>query len=156
MDDATFGNLTYEYGWVGAYSYVFFGHTVTVRLFVPCDEGDDIESAQRAAFTRFDSAKSHLVLQAQRGIYEYYLSIVDEYRERLGSEFADTRAPVLAREDDIQTLVTPTELVVQQSFGTDERVIGLLFDCSWEPSLGLAVKFVDEVIDDVGTQDIVL
>jgi hypothetical protein len=156
MDDITFGNLTYEDGWVGAYSYVFFGDTVTVKLFVPCDEGDDIENAQRAAFTRFDTAKSRLVSQAQHAIYEYYLSIVDEYRERLGSEFADTRAPILSAEDDIRKLVTPTELIVQQSLGTEERVIGLLFDCSWEPSLGLAVKFVDETIDEAGTQDIVL
>ena len=50
----------------------------------------------------------------------------------------------------------PTEIVVQQSFGAEERVIGLLFRCTWEPELGLAVKIVNEEIEEVGTQDIVL
>lgn len=123
---------------------------------MPCDEGDDIEAAQRAALTHFDAAKPRLLLEAQHAIYRYYRGIVDEYRGRLGETLADARAPVLSNPDDIQALVTPTELIVQQSFGTEERVIGLLFDCAWEPSLGLAVKFVNETLDAVGTQDIVL
>ncbi|WP_407665834.1 DUF6985 domain-containing protein [Mycolicibacterium aubagnense] len=35
-------------------------------------------------------------------------------------------------------------------------MIGLLFDCTWEPELGVAVKFVDETVAEVGPQDIVL
>jgi hypothetical protein len=151
-----FGDLSYQDGWAGTYCYPFFGHDVTVKLFVPCDEGDDIEATQSAALTRFDAAKPRLVLEAQHAIYRYYRAIADDYRGRLGSALADTRAPVLSNPDDLQALVTPTELIVQQSFDTGHRVIGLLFDCTWEPSLGLAVKFVNETLDAVGTQDIVL
>jgi hypothetical protein len=48
-------------------------------------------------------------------------------------------------------------MIIQRSF-TDprERVVGLLFDCSWDVSLGLAVKFINEHLSEVGTQDIVL
>ncbi|WP_425557580.1 DUF6985 domain-containing protein [Herbaspirillum huttiense] len=35
-------------------------------------------------------------------------------------------------------------------------MVGVLFQCTWEPELGLAVKFVNEEVEEVGTQDIVL
>ena len=89
-------------------------------------------------------------------IFDYYLDNVEEYREKLGPEFADEMAPNIDGLDQLVPLIKPTELIVQQSFSSGDRIVGLLFTCSWEPELGLAVKFVNELIEEVGTQDIVL
>jgi len=156
MDDATFGRIEYDYDWRGEYSYSIFGNTYKVELVIPCDEGEDFESDQRQAFDNFRRDEANLVKLAQRAIYEHYLDIVDEVRERVGPDRADQVAPRITDEQDMARLVTPTELLVQRSFSPDERIIGLMFDCTWDPGLGLAVKFENEAVAEVGPQDIVL
>jgi hypothetical protein len=133
-----------------------FGQAFLTRLVVPCDEGEQIEQSQREDFIKFDAQKEDLIDKAEAAIFDYYLGIVDEYRERVGAEFADRTAPEIDEISQLRTLIDPTETIIQQSFGEDERIVGLLFDCSWDPSLGLAVKFVNERLDEVGVQDIVL
>ncbi len=94
---------------------------------------------------------------AEHAIFAYYRDNLPELRARFGPQFADQWAPEIASADDLSRLVTPSELIIQESFEEPpERVVGLMFVCTWEPSLGLAVKFVDERLNGVGTQDIVL
>lgn len=156
LHDELFGELSYEYGWVRNYFISFFNETVPVQLVIPCDEGDEIEPAQRIAFTRFDTNKDLYMHQAEEKIYEHYQSVCEEYRERFGVEFADKLAPIIREQREIKPLVKPTQVVIQQTFGSSERVVGLLLTCSWEPELGLAVKFVGDTVSEVGPQDIVL
>ncbi|WP_071849853.1 hypothetical protein [Duganella sp. HH105] len=156
LHDDVLGDLSYEYGWIRPYRVQFAGSMTDIQLVVPCDEGDSIEDAQRAAFTEFDTAKNLYAQQAETAIYHHYLSACAEYRERFGPDFADQMAPIIIEQRQIVPLITPTQLIIQQSFSTGDRVVGLLYMCSWEPELGLAVKFVNGSIDEVGTQDIIL
>jgi len=156
MKDDVMGQMSYEYGWVRNYSIPFFGESVDVQLVVPCDEGDEIEEAQRAAFLHFDANKSLYMQQTQEAIFNHYLEVCEEYRERLGGQFADKMAPIVTEEIQLKPLIKPTQVIIQQSFSSNQRVVGVLFDCSWEPELGLAVKFVNSDLDEVGPQDIVL
>jgi hypothetical protein len=134
-----------------------FGNTVAVSLFIPCDEGNEIEAFQREAFAEFQAHKDAMCACAEKAIFDYYQRILPDCRARFGLEFADRLAPEIALPSELGCLVTPTEVIIQRSF-TDppERVVGLLFDCTWDTSLGLGVKFVDGSLDEVGTQDIVL
>lgn len=94
---------------------------------------------------------------AEDAIFTYYRENLPGLRARFGPEYSDQSAPEIASADGLSCLVTPSEVVIQESFGAPiERIVGLLFDCSWEPGLGLAAKFVDERLCGVGTQDIVL
>jgi hypothetical protein len=156
LQDDVLGKLAYDYGWTREYTYPLMGRTVAVTLVIPCDDGAKIEEAQREAFARFDASKDRLMISVERSIFDYYRSICDAYRERLGVEFADARAPKIHDIGQLASLVNPTELIVQQSFKSGARIIGLLFRCSWDPELGLAVRLVDEQVDEVGAQDIVL
>ena len=156
LRDDVLGELSYEYGWTREYNYPLWGRAVTVKLIVPCDEDAEIEDAQRDAFARFDESKGEMVALAERAVFDYYQSICNEYRERLGVKLADAHAPRIQKIDQLEALIIPTEVVIQQSFKSGERIVGLLFRCSWEPELGLAVKFVDAEVEEVGTQDIVL
>lgn len=156
MTHPILGELDYEFGWRRDYEYRLFGITFPITLVVPGDEGDAIEPAQVEAFLGFERMKDRspdLVLSA---IFDHYLSIVDERRAMAGAELADEIAPLVTERHQLVSLVKPTELVIQETFGSNERVVGLLFDCRWAPSLGLAVRFVNETIEEVGPQDIVL
>nr|WP_198985034.1 hypothetical protein [Herbaspirillum sp. ASV7] len=156
LHDDAFGDLEYQYGWARPYTYLLWGETTNVKMIIPCDEGADIEKAQREAFIYFDAQKNQLMPLIEQSMFDYYQGICDEYRSTLGTEFSDARCPKIKTPSQLKSLVKPTEIVIQQSFGSEERVVGLLFQCTWEPELGLAVKIVNEEIEEVGTQDIVL
>lgn len=156
LHDEIIGDLSYKYGWVKRYSIPFLGSIADVQLVIPCDEADEIEDAQRSAFNVFDAGKDLYLQQAEAAIFDHYLNVCAEYREKFGTEFADEIVPIVERLDQMQSLINASHIIIQQSFGSDNRIVGLLLSCSWEPELGLAVKFVNEVIDEVGPQDIVL
>ena len=83
MHDETFGDIDYDYGWVGEYSYRIFQQDAKAKLFIPCDEGEEIEDAQRQAFARFATSKERLAPLSEQAIFDHYIEIVDEYRERI-------------------------------------------------------------------------
>jgi hypothetical protein len=94
---------------------------------------------------------------AENAIFAYYRENLPDLRSRFGPQLADQWAPEITSSEDLSRLVTPSEVIIQEAFEKPpERIVGLLFDCTWEPSLGLAVKFVGERLNGVGTQDIVL
>ena len=156
MKDALFGEVEYEYGWTGKCSWPIFGREVVTDLAIPFVEPNKVEKYQRDAFAAFEERKGLFGKLAEEAIFKYYREILPEYRERFG-ESADEWAPDVNTLDEVGSLVTPEAVIVQQSFADrPERIIGLLFHCTWDPSLGLAVKFVDERLSEVGTQDIVL
>lgn len=150
------GALEHDLLWRRVYEYRLFGRTFAITLVVPGEEGDEIEPAQVEAFRRFESIKDEIGNLVTSAIFDHYLRIVDERRAMAGDELADKIAPLITAPDQLASLVRPTELLIQETFGSNRRVVGLLFDCRWDPSLGLAVKFVDETIEEVGPQDIVL
>ncbi len=157
MIDALFGEIEYEFGWVGQCTWPFFGTVATTRLIIPCEETDEIEPVQREAFVAFERDKAAMCKIAEDALLTYYRENLPELRERFGSQFADQWAPEIAEAEDLSRLVRPAEVIIQQPFTEPpERVVGLLFDCSWDPSLGLAVKFVNDRLNAVGSQDIVL
>jgi hypothetical protein len=156
IHDPVLGDLTYHYGWVRDYGMRVFDAEVTVQLFIACAEDAEIEAAQRAAYEAFNGSKDALVEQAEPALFSYYTGIVGELREQFGAPLADEMAPLITRKEQLKSLLTPTQLFIQRAFGKPTRIVGLLFNCSWEPELGLAVKFVDEKIVDIGPQDIVL
>jgi hypothetical protein len=157
VNDALFGDLEYEFGWVGQCEWPFLGDLAHTRLIIPCEEHADISAAQRQAYAAFEQCKVEMTDTARDAIFAYYRENLPDLRARFGPQFADQCAPEIASAKDLSHLVTPSEVIIQESFGKPpERVVGLLFDCTWEPSLGLAVKFVDERLSGVGTQDIVL
>ncbi|MBS0361126.1 MAG: hypothetical protein JSR98_07075 [Proteobacteria bacterium] len=150
------GGLEYDLVWRRTYEYRLFGRIFPITLVVPSDEGDEIEPAQVEAFRRFERIKDQTGDLVTSAIFDHYLGIVDERRAMAGDKLADEIAPFITEPSQLASLVTPTELLIQETFGSNRRVVGLLFDCRWDPSLGLAVKFVDETIEEVGPQDIVL
>ena len=65
-------------------------------------------------------------------------------------------APLITEISQLKPLVRATGLLIQDAWDIEDRRLGLLFECAWEPEHGLAVKFENEVIEEVGFQDVVL
>lgn len=157
MRDALFGDIEYDFGWVGRCAWPFLGVVAHTRLTIPCDDDAEISADQREAYAAFEQRKAEMCNSAENAIFAYYRENLADLRVRFGAQFADQWSPEIASTEDLSRLLTPSEVIIQESSSTlPERIVGLLFDCTWEPNLGLAVKFVDERLSAVGTQDIVL
>jgi hypothetical protein len=157
VKDTLFGDMEYKYGWVGQCTWPFFSILFCTRLIVPCDEEVEISAVQREAYVAFERHKAEMCKAAEDAILTYYHENLLDLRVRFGQQFADEWAPKNSSLEELSRLLTPSEVIIQESFGSSpERVVGLLFSCTWEPSLGLAAKFIDERLSSVGTQDIVL
>lgn len=116
--------------------------------------GPTFDPTLRECFKQFDSKKDYCLRQAEQAIFLYYQEVCGEYRDQLGKESADQLMPIIENISQLKGLIRPTTLFLKSAFSKHQRIAGLLFDCTWETSLGLAVKFVDEVIEGVGPQDI--
>jgi hypothetical protein len=158
MIDPVFGNITFsdDAGWQGTYTYPFLGREVTVRLAFWADAEDEpIDPIQREAMWLFNERRDELCAQAEDAIYANYFERQPELREQFGSS-VDELMPIISSKQELGRMVKPTTLFVPAPLLSDDRVIGLLYDCTWEPELGLAVKIVNETVEEVGPQDIVL
>lgn len=154
--DDMFGVLTFNYGWIGRYPICFLNEDLAIELCISCDEGDAIGQGQREAFLRFDANKDTLISRAEVAIFNHYQSICMERRAQFGVESADEFAPLITEIIQLKSLVHVVTLMIKRSNDIEDRVVALLFDCSWEPELGLAVQFESEIIELVGIQDLVL
>ncbi|NHZ42383.1 DUF6985 domain-containing protein [Massilia aquatica] len=154
--DNIIGKLSFDYGWTRPYKLCFLDEPIVVRLSVSGDEDGFIQENQRSAFANFDANLDVHVKNAEAAIFEYYSGIFSECREKFGAEFADQMAPIITQKEQLKILIKPTSLFIPESFDSDDRIVGLLYNCSWDTSLDLAVKFINENIDEIGPQDIIL
>lgn len=156
MRDSLFGDID-ENGRAGTCSWSIFSAAVTTPLAIDWYDDEEIEPAQRDAYVAFNARKDEMCARAEAAIFGYYIGNMPEYRERFGPELASKWAPHITCSSELARLVTPTLVYIKRCYADPtKRVVGLLFDCSWDTSLGLAVKFVDEQVREVGPQDIVL
>jgi hypothetical protein len=141
----------------------FNGTTVTIRLFgethvVPLHihpfDDSQITDLQKGSFTFFMHDSSRLLSEAELRILAYYRAVCDEYRDMF-EELADERAPRVSGVDGLKSIVSVESLLVPPAFcfASGKRIINLLLQCTWD-ELGLAVKFIDNEIAQVGSQDI--
>jgi hypothetical protein len=154
--DVVAGNLEYDYGWCRPASVEFLGETCPIKLAFAGDEDRALDEGQREAFTAFWSSKDRLLAEAGAAILSHYQAVRPDVLARVPADVAERIAPPVGQVTDLRRIVRLDSLFFPEDFGSGRRVVGLLADCSWEPSLGLAVRFEDEQTVDVGPQDIVL
>lgn len=154
--DAVAGELDYEYGWCRTVSVEFLGKTRSIQLAFSGEEDRELDEGQRVAFLAFWSSRERLLSEAEAAIFEHYRSVRPGVLARVSADTGEKMAPPVERTQDLDRVVRLETLFFPDDFGSGKRGAGLLADCSWDPALGLAVRFEDEHIVDVGPQDIVL
>ena len=155
VDDPVFGKLDFDNDWCRPFVIKFFGREQRCKLIVHGDESDEIELGQRQSFAEFDRAKHNLMETVPQAILSYYMTILPELRARYG-ESADVEAPTVVDPEQLEGTLNLKAVYVPYSFDRGKRVVSLLIDCSWMPEHGLAVRFVNEEVVEVGPQDIAL
>lgn len=112
---------------------------------------------QREAFINFNQEMKNIIHEAEKQVYDYYIENYEEYREMLGNESeADKFAPKIDSISDLNGIVKPVELIVRRVRKNGKRRLGLLCDVSWDIDNGMGIKIEDEMVEEVGYQDIVL
>ena len=149
------GLLVHDLFWTKQQQMTIFRQEKIVPIKFDGELGEELETEQIAAYIRFFKCDITLLEKAEISIYKYYLSIMPEYRDIYGEQ-ADQYAPLINDKFDIGKLVSFRSVYFPYSFNSGDRIAGLLFDCKWEEEHGLAVKFINEEIAEVGYQDIIL
>ncbi|GAF63514.1 hypothetical protein BTS2_0405 [Bacillus sp. TS-2] len=158
INDELFGELEYKKNfWRGEMTIKMFNVERKIILSVDAHEDADFSNIQRDAFRNYIQDMNHIMSEAEKEVYEYYSENVDEYREMLEDESqANKIAPKIDYLTGLAELVKPTELIVRRVRKNGKRRLGLLCDVSWDIEDGLGIKIEDEVVEEVGYQDIVL
>jgi hypothetical protein len=150
-----FGNINYDVYWCRDYVVPFLGELVPVRLVVDGDEDAEFEQSQIQAFIEFEKNISILMKEAENSLLTFYQENLQENRKRYPDNFEEV-LPVITNKEELSSVLSFIKIVVAETFDENEREIGLMFDATWEPDLGIGVKLVNEKIAEVGTQDILL
>lgn len=108
---------------------------------------------QRAVYDEFMQHSERLTTQVYQGIFDYYQSVAPAYRDQYQQHDWQQALPEITQVAQIKPLLTPAGIVVPDLF-PEHGEIGLLFECSWEPEHGLAVKIQHNQVVEVGFQDI--
>lgn len=139
--------------WERTIELTLFGQVQELQLAVNGNYADGFEMIQQDAYKRFTRKQKSLLRAAEKALFDYYHEYCEEYRDRFG-EFADEWAPIVKTRSEFARIVKPSSLYFP--WATSSRTVGLLLECTWDTSHGLAVKFVDEEVAEVGSQDIVI
>ncbi|RDB45121.1 DUF6985 domain-containing protein [Tsukamurella tyrosinosolvens] len=157
--DTALGEITYSEpgGWEGTYALLFAGREQTVRMALGgWDEADPVEPIQRDAVEQFTARKRELCALADNALYEECLRLRPGLREQFGDD-ADRLMPIIGHKEELPEIVTPDFFQVPYpGRGSTDRVVALMYNCTWDVELGLAVKFVNESVSEVGPQNIAL
>jgi hypothetical protein len=155
--DPVFGDLTRSVTdlWERKISIRLFGRDHSVSLFVNIDEDEGLKKSQIRAYETFTQNAEQLLSNAEVALLDYYQSVCDEYRDQLGvTARKHPKVPLITKVEELAKLVEPEAVVFR--YGHSRPTFGLLLKCTWEEEHGVAVKFVNDKIIEVGFQDIVL
>lgn len=156
IDDPQIGRLEFRNGWRRLDRLLFSGQLSTVIVRFEGEADEPIQKVQREAFDEFWRNKEVLISLAEKAILAYYLDIRPDVRERLGAIDADSIVPEISNASEIVRVTQITEVFFPECFGDCHRVFGLLADCTWDPGHGIAIKFENEEIVEIGEQGIML
>ena len=156
MNHDIFGELHYNNNWHKEIELNLFGNTQKMELIIEGEENGEFEEEQIEAYKKFMQNKEELLEMCEEKVYIYYQEVNFDYRERLGEQFKDKLAPVINTQDEINKLVYPKQILFPMVFGDMIREFGLLCECTWEEEHGLAVKYQNEEVVEVGYQDIII
>jgi len=156
--DELFGELTYNYCWEGKTVLNIFGTDQEVFLLINGNEGEEITANQKQAYIGFQQNSAELMRKTENAIFNYYLDVFQDYQARLqDAELIKKNAPTITRVDELIDLLKAQTLLIDYDFCDGKPIrMGILFECTWEPEHGVAVRIENGQIVETGFQDIVI
>lgn len=155
IKDSVFGNVEFDYGWRKEDIKEFWGKERKFEVVVDTyTEYDEITKSQKDAYLKFYNNFQYLMNQALKEIFNYYK---EHYTEKASQSKINEseHAFYIKSEKEILNIIQPLQLIILNSMD-NKRVVGLTCNCTWEAEHGIGVKFEDEKITQIGTQDIII
>ena len=162
MKDRVFGELDYDYGFVGKISIDFFGDTEEIDIIIQADDEEDgIADIQYAAYEAFKAKWNDIQNDIAEKIIEYYNN---EEKGAYGpddeEEFREWWPDIESRADLLPLIHIDSVIIPNDYLMGDGRKVYVLFDRDWGgqdlEDNGVAVGLVDEAVEEVGYKDIAL
>ncbi|MBC6310358.1 hypothetical protein HCJ66_12485 [Listeria sp. FSL L7-1582] len=157
INHEVFGNLEFDYGWVKKIELELFGEKRVLEVVIDADDDADFESAQVESYKEFFKEIDMRVKQAEWAAFDFYQKESPDIRAQYDNDADINRyVPEVTKKEELYKLVTPKQIMFPMVFDDDAREAGFLCDCSWEIEHGLGIKFENEIVTEVGFQDILL
>lgn len=153
INDVTFGELEYNYGWFKYTTIEFCGKEAEIALMIKGEEDGIFDEEQ---YTAYNS-----LMQNWGGIQQSFLQpILDYYKQKryeLGYEIEfNENYPQIETTDQLLAMVSLVGIVVPYGDIYEGRDIGITFDCTWDIENGLGLRLLNEEVTEVGYQDVAI
>ncbi|MDF2084843.1 DUF6985 domain-containing protein [Bacillus pseudomycoides] len=151
INDEVFGELDYQYKWLGYRTVKFLGKDIEIALLVGGTEDGEFDEGQYAAY----NSLIHNWEQIQHSILHSILDYYKQKRHELGYDVAfNEEYPLIETVDQLIEHIILVGISVPYDFLREGRDIGISFDCSWDEENGLGVRLINEKVDEIGYQDV--
>ena len=153
INDETFGELDYQYQWVGYRTIEFLGKNAEIALLIGGEEDGEFEEGQYVAYNSLMDNWEQVQYSILQPILEYY----KQKRQELGYDVSmNEDYPFIDTIDQLTEHITLVGITVPYDFLRDGRDIGVSFDCTWDDENGLGVRLINEKVKEVGYQDVAI
>ncbi|WP_432774818.1 DUF2004 domain-containing protein [Brevibacillus gelatini] len=151
--DPIFGCLEYNYSWFKDTAVLFFGKETEITLMIDGEADGKFDEEQYEAYQALMKRWEQLHESFLDPIFKYY----QQKRHDLGYDIAQNENyPLVEKADQILEMITLEGIIVPYGDIEEGRDIGILFTCTWDQENGLGVRLLNEVVVEVGYQDIVM
>ncbi|CQR55776.1 DUF6985 domain-containing protein [Paenibacillus riograndensis] len=153
INDAIFGELEYEYGWIKDTTIDFCGKESEISIMIDGEEDGEIDEEQYESYTSLMQNWDQLQQGFLQAILDYYI----QKRHELGYDVeVNENYPLIETIDKLSEKITLVGITVPFADCFEGRDIGLNFDCIWDIENGLGLRLVNEKIINVGYQDVAI
>lgn len=153
INDKIFGELDYQYKWVGYRTMKFLGKDTEIALLVGGTEDGDFDEGQCVSYNSLMDNWEQIQHSILQPILDYY----KQKRQELGYDASiNEDYPLIETVDQLIEHITLVGISVPYDFLRDGRDIGISFDCLWDEENGLGVRLINEKVDEVGYQDVAI
>ncbi|MGW5890436.1 DUF6985 domain-containing protein [Priestia megaterium] len=153
INDKVFGELDYQYKWVGYRTIKFLGKDTKVALLIGGEDDGSFDEGQYVAYSSLMDNWNNVQHNILQRILKYY----KQKRHELGYDVSFSQDyPLIETVDQLIEHITLVGISVPYEFLRDGRDIGISFDCSWDQENGLGIRLIDEKVEEVGYQDVAI
>ncbi|WP_313636994.1 DUF6985 domain-containing protein [Paenibacillus sp.] len=153
INDAVFGELEYNYGWVRYTTIEFCETEANIALMVDGDDDGEFSEKQYASYHSLIEDWGHLQQSVLQPILDYY----QQKRFELGYDVSyNENYPIIDTVDELLKNIRLVGIYVPSARRFEGRYIGLTFDCIWDAENGVGIRLIDEEVAKVGYQDVAI
>ncbi|OSX89706.1 hypothetical protein S3E15_03020 [Bacillus mycoides] len=117
------------------------------------EEGDNFDEEQYVAYTSLMQNWEHLQQGFLQPILEYY----KQERHELGYDIEVNESyPLVETTDQILEMIDLDGIVVPYGDLCEGRDIRFTLNCTWDTENGLGIRMLNEIVTEVGYQDIAI